>query len=249
MSAELLSLVSTQMNLTPKLGILVALLSCVPAVSLNYTGVSMVPTEEEFNLLDSDNDGEVSRQEFVERHLEKDELLIRYSVDPIDLRLATTEEAEEMMRKASSRHEKVIEKVFDSLDKNDDGVLSPKEYMNQWTLTEFRTWILDATFETLDQDGDGVVSQDEFVSAMKLHFKSDIALFDELEPEIRSQLVSFRNDEYVRQYNRVDANDDGRVTRTEIEAEQNWLKKIGYDASVSQSSEERPRNSSDAQKD
>ena len=234
-----------------KMAVLVALLSCVSAMSdtRRWQGVSMMPTEEEFNLLDSNNDGEVSRHEFVERHLEKDEQGIRSSVDPLDLRLATAEEAEEMMRKASSRHAKVIEKVFDSLDKNDDGVLFPKEYMNQWTLTEFRTWILDATFETLDQDGDEVVSQDEFVSAMKLHFKSDIALFDELEPEIRSQLVSFRNDEYVRQYNRVDANDDGRVTRSEIEAEQNWLKKIGYDASVSQSSEERPRNSSDAQKD
>ena len=153
------------------------------------------------------------------------------------------------MRKALSRHEKAIEKVFDALEKNDDGVLSPKEYMSQRTLTEFRTWILDATFGTLDQDGDEVVSQDEFVSAKKLHLKFDIAVFDELEPEIRSQVVSMVNHQYVRQYNRVDANDDGRVTRTEIEAEQNWLKKIGYDASVSQSSEERPRNSSDARKD
>ena len=209
----------------------------------------MVPTEREFNILDSDNDGEVSRNEFVERYLKYDELRIRSSVDRIDLRLATTEEAEEMMRKALSRHEKVIEKVFDASDKNDDGVLSPKEYMSQRTLTEFRTWILDTTFEALDQDGDEEVSQDEFVSAKKLHFKSDIALYDELEPEIRSQIVSFRNRRYIGEYDRIDSNDDGRVTRTEVEAEQNWLKKIGYDASVSQSSEERTRNSSDAQED
>ena len=232
-----------------KMAVLVALLSCVPAVSHNYTGISMVPTEEEFNLLDGDNDGEVSRHEFVERHLEKDELVIRSGVDPIDLRLATTEEAEEMMRKASSRHEKVIERVFDGLDKNDDGVLSPKEYMSQWTLTEFRTWILDTTFEALDQDGDEVVSEDEFVSAMKLHLEFHIALYDELEPEIRSKFISFLNDQFIREYKHVDSNDDGRVTRTEVEAEQNWLKKIGYDASVSQSTEKRLDSDSATQQD
>lgn len=233
-----------------QVGILVVLLSCVTAMSLTIVPPATAkPTKEEFNLLDRDNDGEVSRLEFVERYLKQNEQIIRSSLDPLVLQRATTEEAEEMMRKASSRHEKVIEKVFGALDKNDDGVLTPQEYMSQRTLTEFQTWILDTTLESLDADGNEVVSQDEFVSAMEQHFKSDFAKFDfdRLESEFdRQKLASFMKQRMIEEHRRIDSNDDALLTLYEIETAQNWLKKIGYDASNIRSAEEHPRNDTNA---
>lgn len=232
-----------------QLGILVALLSCVSAMSLTIVPPTAMPTKEEFNHLDSDNDGEVSRHEFIERYLKLDEPIIRSSLDPLDLQRATTEEAEELMRKASSSHEKVIEKVFDALDKNDDGVLTPKEYMSQRTLTKFQTWILDTTFESLDADGNEVVSQDEFVAAMEQHFKSDFSKFDfdKLESEFdRQKLASFMKQRMIEEHRRIDSNGDALLTLNEIESAQNWLKKIGYDTSNIRSIEEHPKNDTNA---
>lgn len=204
-------------------------------------------TEEKFNLLDSDNDGDVSRREFLEWHLkdheERKEVII-------NLQPVTDEVAQKMMHKSLSRQEKVIEKVFDANDENDDSALSLEEYLGGQRLAEIRSKIWDATLAMLDGDGDEIISQNEFVSAMKLRLKSRIAQFDKLGSETkRREAASLMVQRLVREYNRIDSNEDGRITRTELETEQKWLEEVGYNASVSRSFEERLDSNSATQQD
>ncbi|MXW52704.1 MAG: hypothetical protein F4Z66_01705 [Gammaproteobacteria bacterium] len=66
---------NSALSVLGRLFALVDLLSYVHEVSHTvYTGIHMVPTEEEFNLVDSDNDAKVSRYEHVEPFLKKAEL-------------------------------------------------------------------------------------------------------------------------------------------------------------------------------
>ncbi len=162
MSAELLSLVSTQMNLTPKLGILVALLWClsVQSAASDSQFYQLRSTEETFNFLDQDENGTVSRNEYVEAYMKDAEPWLR-------IKTLMESGGGHMLGSTSYDHEikkKRFAKIrFWRMDSDRDDVLSREEFESFLDSEDSEVESdQEALFPELDKDKDGTLSYEEF---------------------------------------------------------------------------------------
>lgn len=150
------------MNLPPKLGILVALLWClsVQSAASDFQLFQLDSTEETFNLLDQDENGSVSRDEYVEPHMKDAEPWLRiktlmesgggHILDnvPPDYEIKKKRFAKiRFWRWDSDRDDALSWEEFESfLDSEDSEVESDQEVL----------------FPELDKDKDGTLSYEEF---------------------------------------------------------------------------------------
>lgn len=160
MPAEFLRLVSTHLNLTRKLGILLSLALCpiVLSASTDPQFLWQRSLVEQFSLLDQDENGTVSRDEYVESHLNEAEQWLRIEawVKSGGLeRYAVYDHGIKKKRFAKMR--------FWKWDSDRDDVLSREEFKS---FLDSENSVIESDqgdlFPELDEDKDGALNYEEF---------------------------------------------------------------------------------------
>ena len=177
MFAKLLSRVSTHLNLTRKLGALVALLLCLtvqPETSDSQL-FRLTSTEETFNFLDQDKNGTVSLDEYVEPHMKQAKPWLRIQA------LIKSGRLERDLgwygRQSYGNKKERFSKIrFRRLDSDRDDALSRKEF-ESFLMSEDSPHNTDreALFSELDQDHDEELSYQEFEKEMDRQYPSKIS--------------------------------------------------------------------------
>ena len=177
MFAKPLNLVSTHLNLTRNLGVLVALLWCIsvqPETSDTQL-FQLGSTEETFNFLDQDENGTVSRDEYVEPHMKqaKQWLRIEAWIKSGGLERDLGWYGGQSYGNKKERFSKIR---FRRLDSDRDDALSRKEF-ESFLMSEDSPHKTDreALFSELDQDHDEELSYREFEKEMDRQYPSKIS--------------------------------------------------------------------------
>ncbi len=152
---------------------------------------------ESFARFDANEDGTVSRDEFV-AGMKREGAFSSFDTD----RSARVDERE--LRSG----------VFRYLDQNDDGALEPAEYREGW-----RTWFPSEPpmLEAIDADNDGVVDEEEFEAA-----STDLGLYQQDVGEAYGTVTE--EEFYAGIYDSWDVNADERLAEDEwfVDDEQRW---------------------------
>ncbi|MGW0521696.1 EF-hand domain-containing protein [Crossiella sp. NPDC003009] len=100
---------------------------------------------------DSDNDGQVSREEFI---------------------AATERGLAENPNYLDEAYLKVAESAFEALDRDGDGQVDRGEYIELYLAADVSADIAGAAFDRIDENGDGVIDYAEFLAALRELFTS-----------------------------------------------------------------------------
>jgi len=130
------------------------------AITIGSTAIAQTPRGmkmlgmSDFEDLDINNDGKVSKEEIRERR--------EIAVQSMDLNGDEKLSAEELMQQHSKRAQFSVNRMIKKLDSNGDGSLSFAELENGQ-----RVGTLRKLFDRLDKDDDGYISKDEALRVKK----------------------------------------------------------------------------------
>ena len=166
MLTELLELISIHMNSLRNLAVLVALLSSLPSESTTYSSQQSQLNEATFNLLDQDENGTVSREEYVVHHMKRAEQQLRIDAWIESLGQPAKDLGEYGGQSNGNKKERFAKIHFRIWDSDRDDALSREEFKN-FLASEDSESESDQKdlFAELDQDHDGTLSYGEFTLA------------------------------------------------------------------------------------
>ncbi|MCY3885998.1 MAG: EF-hand domain-containing protein [Gammaproteobacteria bacterium] len=180
--------------------------------------------EKVFTKLDRNTDEAVSYEEFESgmenRYVSRSDETLKEKADSLEEKV-TVSNIYQPWRLTPAKRKAVIEQRFDWFDQNRDSLLTLNEYLHPKKMYEIHLEFVKTTFTAMDENDDETISQDEFVSGMLQQLHDDVPEQEsrELENEPR-EFSSDMRERIIEKYNRIDSNGDGRVTPTEMEAEQ-----------------------------
>ena len=131
------------------------------AITIGSTAIAQTPRGlkmlgmSDFEDLDINNDGKVSKEEIRERR--------EIAVQSMDLNGDKKSSAEELMQQHTKRAQLSVNRMIKELDSNGDGSLSFAELKKSRHLRN-----LGRMFDRLDNDNDGYISKDEVQRVRKL---------------------------------------------------------------------------------
>ncbi len=201
---------------------------------------------QRFVRMDSDENGSVSQMEYVSAHTAKDAsnqdqqegVFSRLDRDQngamsfdefnsaMKRRLSARTAASDNDRAASSsvksaaRLEEGIARRFDHMDTDRDSVLTIEEYLNSARPSREAPTpeASQSEFDRMDLDDNESISQDEYISAMKRRLSRRVASLDQIESEgERQEAIDKLQQGLSARFERMDSDDDGQVTRSEME--------------------------------
>lgn len=185
-------------------------------VKANTTKESSTQDQQEgvFLRLDQDQDGLMSYEEFGSAM--KRRLSARTAASGNNRVASNSQET-------AARLEEGFAQRFDELDTDRDSVITIEELLNsaqQPREVQTREGA-QSDFDRMDLDSNDSISQDEYISAMKRRLSRRVASLDQIESEIERQEAIDRLQQGLSQrFERMDSNDDGQVTRSEMKAAQ-----------------------------
>ena len=131
------------------------------AITVGSTAIAQTPRGmkmlgmSDFEDLDINNDGKVSKEEIRERR--------EIAVQSMDLNGDEKLSAEELMQQHTKRAQFSVKRMIKELDSNGDGSLSFAEFQKSRHIQK-----LGRMFDRLDNDNDGYISKDEVQRVRKL---------------------------------------------------------------------------------
>ncbi len=205
---------------------------------------ALVPefTQEAFDALDKNDDGVLSPADLPSRPPENPEEALRRLLREAD----ANDDGQVTFDELKTLAPEVTQEQFDALDKNDDGVLteadipdfpdSPMEWLlrflakadanadGQVTFAEFQAVVPDGTqeqFDTLDQNDDGVITREDLPKPPVDPLKRFIELLKEADADENGEvtfdeLKAVAPDLTQEQFDTLDKNDDGVITRNDL---------------------------------
>ena len=170
--------------------------------------------EDVFTRLDNDQDGAMSFEEF--RNAAQRRLAARTAASVDDRAASNSQDS-------AARLEEGLALRFDYMDTDRDSVLTMEEYLSSARRTSGdRTREgSQSDFDRMDSDDNESISQDEYISAMKRRLSRRVESMDQIESEgERQEAIDKLQQGLSDRFRRMDSNDDGQVTRSEMEAAQ-----------------------------
>lgn len=214
------------MSAMGKMGILVALLSTLPLGSTTYTSQKSRLDEATFNLLDQDENGTVSREEYVVPHMKRAKQQMRIDAWIESLGEPTRDRDHHGGQSNGINEEHFAKILFRIWDSNRDDELSREEFKS-FLASEDSENESDqkSLFAEFDQDRDGTLGLEEFTLAHakkkieKIFVSRDangdfVLTVDEFMSqqrmgEIHSQIM-------VASFETMDVNDDNAISQDEF---------------------------------
>lgn len=171
-----------------------------------------------FSRLDQDQNGAMSYDEF--SNAMKRRLSGRTAASIDDRATSNSQES-------AARLEEGIAQRFDHMDTDRDSVLTKNEYLSFARRSgEERTREgSQLDFDRMDSDDNESISRDEYISAMKRRLSRRVASLDQIESEgERQEAIDKLQQGLSNRFERMDSNNDGELTRSEMEATQRQTK-------------------------
>lgn len=131
--------------------------------------------------------------------------------------------ADSRSQESAARLEEGIARRFDHMDTDRDSVLTMEEYLSSARQSGEARVREDSQsdFDRMDSDNNEAVSQDEYISAMKRRLSRRVTSLEQIESESeRQEAIDKFAQGLSQRFERMDSNDDGELTRSEMETVQ-----------------------------